>query len=91
MPTRSLYIANTIIFLPIAGLVARLVEWLVPDKREVTEEVVAVPTLTTQYLDPGLLSTPVLAIEQARREIMRMAEVVRGMLAEIMPAFYQFQ
>ena len=45
------------------------------------------PEVATQYLNDDLLSTPVLAIEQARREMLRMAEIVRAMLADIMPAF----
>ena len=80
-------IANAIIFLPFAGIIVRQVEWLIPDKPAAKAEPEAAPALTTQYLDPGLLAVPDLAIEQARREILRMAEVDRGMLADIMPAF----
>ena len=80
-------VANTLIFLPFAGQLARLVEWAVPDRPGVEVEGVVTPVWTTQYLDTGLLSTPVLAIDQARREVLRMAGVVRGMLADIMPAF----
>ena len=80
-------IANTIIFLPFAGFIARQVERLVSDKPVVEAELEAAPTLTTQYLNPDLLAVPDLAIEQARREILRMAEIDRGMLADIMPAF----
>ena len=87
--THTLFnVGVTIIFFPFVSLMAHLVEWFMPDKpQEVTEEVAAAPALVTRYLDPRLLSTPVLAIEQARREILPMAEVVRGMLADIMPAF----
>lgn len=80
-------IANTMIFLPFAGSLIRLVEWLVPNKPAVEAEPEAAPTLTTQYLNPELLAVPSLAIEQARRTILLMAEVDRGMLADIMPAF----
>ena len=80
-------IANAIIFLPFAKLIARQAEWLVPDKPAVEAELEAAPTLTTQYLNPELLAMPALAIEQARRAILLMAEVVQGMLADIMPAF----
>ena len=79
-------IANTLIFLPFSTLIARLVEWLVPDKAAVAGADDA-PALATQYLNPDLLETPVLAIEQARREMLRTAEIVRGMLVDIMPAF----
>ena len=80
-------IANAIIFLPFAKLIARQAEWLVPDKPAVEAELEAAPALTTQYLNPELLAMPALAIEQARRAILLMAEVVQGMLADIMPAF----
>ena len=80
-------IANAIIFLPFAKLIARQAEWLVPDKPAVEAELEAAPVLTTQYLNPELLAVPSLAIEQARRAILLMTEVVRGMLADIMPAF----
>lgn len=79
-------IANTIIFLPFAGLITRLVERLVSDKPAVEVESEATPIITTQ-LNPELLAVPSLAIEQAQRQIVLMAEVVRGMLADIMPAF----
>ena len=79
-------IANTIIFLPFAGLITRLVERLVSDQTAVKVESEATPILTTQ-LNPDLLAVPSLAIEQAQRQIGLMAEVVRGMLADIMPAF----
>jgi len=78
-------IANTVIFLPFSTLIARLVEALVPDRAAAPSGVA--PEVSVQYLNEDLLSTPVLAIEQARREMLRMAEIVRGMLADIMPAF----
>ena len=80
-------IANAIIFLPFAKFIARQAEWLVPDKPAVEAELEAAPVLTTQYLNPELLAMPALAIEQARRAILLMAEVVQGMLADIIPAF----
>ena len=80
-------IANAIIFLPFAKFIARQAEWLVPDKPAAEAELEAAPVLTTQYLNPELLAMPALAIEQARRAILLMTEVVQGMLADIMPAF----
>ena len=87
--THTLFnVAVTIIFFPLVSLMARLVEWLLPDKSEGVEaEASGAPVWATHHLNLGLLSTPVLAIEQARRVTLRMAEVVRGMLADIMPAF----
>ena len=79
-------IANTIIFLPFAGLITRLVERLMSDK-PVVEVEPEVPSTLTSQLNPDLLAVPSLAIEQAQRQIVLMAEVVRGMLTDIMPAF----
>lgn len=78
-------IANTVIFLPFSTLIARFVEWAVPDRAAPAAD--EAPELAAQYLNRDLLATPVLAIEQARREMLRMAEIVRGMLSDIMPAF----
>ena len=79
--------ALTIIFFPLVPLMARFVEWIMPDKGETAVEAATQPVWSTQHLNTELLSTPVFAIERARREILRMARVVRGMLADIMPAF----
>ena len=81
-------IANTIIFLPFAGLITRLVERLVSEKPVVELEPEVTATLTPQ-LNPDLLAVPSLAIEQAQRQLVLMAEVVRGMLTDIMPAFME--
>ena len=81
-------IANTLIFLPFAGLFARLVEYLVPDP---TEEGTAGAEENLQWtalhLDPALLAVPAVALSQARGEVRRMAFAVRHMLVDIMPAF----
>ena len=79
-------IANVVTFLPFTGLIARLMKRLVPDKPAVEAEPEVPSTLTSQ-LNPELLPVPSLAMEQAQRQIVLMAEVVRGMLSDIMPAF----
>ena len=75
-------VANTIIFLPFAGLLAKLVERLVPVK-ELTFEEKAVARFRPRYLDDGMLDTPPLALSMVRRETRRMGEVVEEMLAGV--------
>ena len=74
-------VANTFIFIWFTMLIARLVEWMIPDK-PLAEEVV----ISARYLDPDLLATPSLALDMVRREIRHMGEQVSRMLGEIMPA-----
>ena len=71
----------SLLFLPLASLVARFCEWVVPDK-PVVEPVVIRP----RYLDEELLSTPPLALDRARREIGRLGGIVDGMLDAALPA-----
>lgn len=80
-------VGMAIIFFPLVPLMARLVEWLMPDRPGPPAGAEDSDVTVPQYLDGALLSTPVLAIEQARREILRMAEAARGMLIDVMPAF----
>ena len=74
-------VANTFIFIGFTTLIARLVEWLVPDK-PLSDDALIRP----KYLDDDLLSTPSIALDLVRREIGRMGDRVQQMLAEIMPA-----
>jgi phosphate:Na+ symporter len=60
-------IANSVVFLPLAGVLETLVIWLIPEKAGDAE---ARPVV----LEEHLLDTPVIALEQARREILRMTE-----------------
>ncbi|MBT3269073.1 Na/Pi symporter [Candidatus Poribacteria bacterium] len=86
--THTLFnVGMAIIFFPFVPAMARLVEWVMPDRVEQEAESADPNVVVPQYLDRGLLTTPVLAIEQARREILRMAEFARGMLMDVMPAF----
>jgi phosphate:Na+ symporter len=75
-------IANTFIFLWFTAQLARFVEWLVPD-RLLEEEGLAV---SAKYLDDELLSTPSLALDRVRLEVLHMGERVMQMLDKIMPA-----
>lgn len=74
-------VANTFIFIWFTTLIARFMEWLVPD-RPLDEE----GLITAKYLDEALLSTPPLALDRVRMEIAHMGDQVRTMLAGIMPA-----
>ena len=79
---------NTVLFLPLAGQFARLVEHLVPDETQAETAPPAAETRWTSiHLDPALLSVPSVALGQVRGEVRRMAYAVRRMLVDIMPAF----
>ncbi len=58
---------NTIVFLPLMRVLEAVVMWILPVR---PDEVVWQPVI----LERHLLHTPVLALEQARREIVRMAK-----------------
>ncbi len=75
-------VANTLIFIGFSTQFARLVEWLIPD-RPIEEEGLMV---SAKYLEPELLSTPALALDRVRMEVLHMGDVVKVMLDEIMPA-----
>ncbi|MES9854574.1 MAG: Na/Pi cotransporter family protein [Candidatus Thiodiazotropha sp. L084R] len=75
-------IANTLIFIWFTSQFARVVERLIPD-RLLEEEGIAV---SAKYLDEALLSTPSLALDRVRLEVLHMGEKVQVMLNRIMPA-----
>jgi phosphate:Na+ symporter len=75
-------ISNTLIFIWFTGPIARLVERLVPDRTLEEEGLIIRP----KYLDEELLSTPSLALDRVRLEILHMGETVHDMLHRIMPA-----
>ncbi len=66
-------VSNSAIFLPISGLLARLVIKLVPEK---AGDLAAKPVV----LEEHLLDTPVIALEQAKLEIIRMAKTAKTAL-----------
>ncbi len=75
-------ISNTLVFIAFTNQFARLVERLIPD-RALEEEGIAV---SAKYLEEDLLSTPSLALDRVRLEVLHMGEVVQEMLERIMPA-----
>jgi phosphate:Na+ symporter len=68
-------------FLPFASLAARAIEALVPDDQPGDNP------FRTRYVDDRALGQPALALGQATREALRMADVVQGMLRDVVPAF----
>ncbi len=72
-----------LVFLPLTGLFATLVNRLLPDKPKdrITRE------LTTWYLDESSINTPEIAIGLARVEISRMAKLLERMLRAIIIPF----
>jgi len=74
-------IANTLLFLPFAAQFARLAERLVPERPMAEEDLVR-----ARYLDTELLTTPSLALDRVRLEILRLGERVTDMLDAILPA-----
>ncbi|MET0067288.1 MAG: Na/Pi cotransporter family protein [Candidatus Thiodiazotropha sp.] len=75
-------LANTLIFIGFTTQLAKLVEWLVPDRLIESEEL----QVSAKYLDEELLSTPSLALDRVRLEVLHMGERVQEMLERIMPA-----
>ena len=80
-------VVNTLVFLPFSGYFAKIAEKFIPDLAQVKDEGSSQIVLATQYLNPDLLDTAAIAIEQAKLEVLRVAGEVRDMLAQIMPAF----
>ena len=73
-------ITNTLLFLPIMGLLGWAARMLVPDAKN-TE------TARLTYISSALLSTPPLAIEESKRELALMAKRVIEMLDTVMELF----
>ncbi len=67
-------IAAALVFLPVTGLVERLMVKLMPDEKREADSL-AVP----RYLDPSALPTPSVALSNALLETVRMSEVLDRM------------
>lgn len=87
-PARQIANAHTMfnigisaLFVPFQGVASRLFSALVPDEEEEGSP------FKTRYLDERALDQPALAIGQAAREALRMADVVQGMLRDAMTVF----
>jgi phosphate:Na+ symporter len=68
-------VGNAFIFIWFTGPLARLVEWIVPKRIEPTG-------IAPMYLDDMYLEHPAMALDQVRRELVRLAELDRDMLAQ---------
>ncbi len=71
------------LFLPFQSLAARLIVVLVPEEEEGDNP------FKTRYLDDRFIGQPALAIGQATRESLRMADVVQGMFKDAIVVFRQ--
>ena len=76
------YIGLTILSMPFTVLFARLIDKIVPKKPDKTTAY-----LSVQYLDESLLSTPPLALNLAKLETIRMANIVQDMINDILLPF----
>lgn len=72
---------NTLIFLPMVGVLAFIVTKLVPGE---TKELEFGP----KYIDQRFLNNPAIALGQAQHEIIRMAEIARDSLADAINYFF---
>jgi phosphate:Na+ symporter len=70
------------VLLPFTGLLARLTDRLLPEKEAGEEEL-----MKAQFLDDNLLTTPVLALNLAKQEALRIGSVTQDMLTEIIVPF----
>jgi phosphate:Na+ symporter len=73
-------VANAIVFLPLLPVMNRFMLMLFP-AREIEKPFGPI------YIDEGLLSTPTLALEQARKEIVREGEIVLEMMNDVIKVF----
>ncbi len=87
-PARQIANAHTLfnfgislVFLPFTPLAARAIEGLVPDDQPGDNP------FRPRYLDERALDQPSLALGQATREALRMADVVQGMLRDVPVVF----
>ena len=73
-------LALAIIFVPLSALMAHLMMTLIPDRDQKD-------TAGPRYLDPEALALPAVALGQATREVLRMADLVTEMLRQSIHAF----
>ncbi|TYP56753.1 Na/Pi cotransporter family protein [Thermosediminibacter litoriperuensis] len=76
-------VINTIIQLPFALLLVKLVTFLIPGKPDVVER-------GTKYIDDRLLETPAIALSQAKKEIGRMGELALENLKDSIKLFMNY-
>lgn len=74
-------IGLALIFLPLTGVISAIMTKFIPDTNESDN-----PS-TARYLDKKSLTTPTVALANATRETLRMADMVQQMLLETMTVF----
>lgn len=74
-------VALAVVFLPLIGLLARLVKFTFPEPPGKKEE------FKPLYLDKAALETPALAFAQAKREILRIASIANSMLNDCLKMY----
>ena len=73
-----------LVVLPFTPQVARFIDWIA-GKQKVSEDT----AFRTLYLDAGMTSTPSLALNLAKQEILRMGMIVRTMFSKIQIPFLE--
>lgn len=74
-------IALCLLFIPFIGLFARFITWIFPSREEPEEP------FRLRYIDESLLKAPVLALDSARLELVRMMKKVYYMTEKIIHPF----
>ena len=74
-------VVNTALFIWFTGTLAKLVQRLIPEKAEVSLEII-----TPKFLSEELLPTPTLALDAARYEGQRLGEIASNMVHQFGPA-----
>ncbi|MBL8639452.1 MAG: Na/Pi cotransporter family protein [Alphaproteobacteria bacterium] len=72
-----------LLFLPFLGLITRIVTKAIPDKKQADGDKESQP----QYLDDRVLDTPTVALTNAAREVLRLADMTDHMLQLVWSAF----
>ncbi len=75
-------LALAVLMLPLVGPIARLVEWLMPDRPAGADDLSA-----PRHLDHDALATPSVALASAAREALRLGDTVEAMLQRSIDAF----
>lgn len=73
-------VANAALFIGFTTQITRLVEWIVPDRPLAEAE-----RFAPRFIDDQLLGTPSIALDAARREIVRMGRLVRDTFEAAVP------
>ncbi|MFK7940644.1 MAG: Na/Pi cotransporter family protein [Roseovarius sp.] len=71
---------NALLFIGFTKQISGFVQWLVPDRPDVTE-----PEFAPKHLDPEFLNVPAIAMNAVRLEVLHLGTLVREMLAQAIP------